>query len=250
VAPNCQYYIAAEALHKKYNSDIIRTGPRELSITNADAVTLVHGPTTKCRKSALYGTTSFIEGYSLLSTRSKQEHRDRRKIWEHAFNAKALRDYEPRVNRHTLTLMEKLKEHAQEPKLRISNWINFYSFDVMGDIAFSRSFGMLAKGEENDIIKNLHASMAPLSYLRQLSWVFAIILRTSVGVKATLNFMAWASKILKERKKVVQLHWCNGACTDLNCRSPRKKGISLIISWTLTKKKYHMTSTLILACLS
>ncbi|KAF2685629.1 cytochrome P450 [Lentithecium fluviatile CBS 122367] len=202
VVPSCQYYIEVEGLHRKYNSDIIRTGPRELSVTNADAIPLIHGPTSKCRKSAWYGGAAFLEGTSLQTTRSKKEHRERRKIWEHAFNAKALREYEPRLNRHALALMEKLKEHAHEPRLRISNWLNFYSFDVMGDVGFSRSFGMVEKGEEDELIKSLHASMAPLSYTNHALWLLGIVLRTSFGVKDLLNFMKWTSKVLNERKKI------------------------------------------------
>jgi len=193
-------------MHKEYKSDIIRTGPRELSVANADAIPLVHGPLTRCSKPVIYSNSGFLEGFSLQSTRSKQDHRERRKIWEHAFNAKALRDYEPRVNRHTFALMAKLKEHAHEPMLRISNWINFYSFDVMGDVGFSRSFGMLEKGEEDDFIKNLHASMAPFSYVSHLGWIMAILLRTSVGMKVMLDFMAWAREMLEERKKVGNLY--------------------------------------------
>jgi cytochrome P450 len=202
VFPNCQYYNEIEALHKKYNSDIIRTGPRELSIANADAIPLIHGPMSRCQKSPFYSATACIEGYSVHSTRSKTDHKQRRKIWDRAFNASAMRDYEPRLNRHALALMEKLKEHAHEPKLRISNWINFYSFDVMGDVAFSRSFGMVEKGEEDEVIKSLHANMAPLSYLAHATWAIGLVLRTGFGAKDMLEFMSWTSQVLRERKKV------------------------------------------------
>lgn len=189
-------------MHKEYKSDIVRTGPRELSVASADAIPLIHGPMTKCTKSVWYSGSYFLEGSSVHTSRSKQDHRERRKIWERAFNAKALREYEPRLNRHAYALIERLKEHANEPSVRISNWINYYSFDVMGDIGFSRSFGMVEKGQEDDQIKKLHQSMAPMSYLTHITWVEAIMLRTGFGAKDILDFMNWGSNVLRERKKV------------------------------------------------
>ncbi|KAF2176885.1 cytochrome P450 [Zopfia rhizophila CBS 207.26] len=200
VLPDFQYYWKVQKLHEKYG-DIVRTGPRELSVATADAVPLIHGIASKCTKGPWYDSAKHIEGSSLHSTRSKQDHKERRRIWDRAFNAKSLREYEPRINRHSFALMQKLKENAHEPSLRISNWVNFYSFDVMGDIGFSRSFGMLAKGEEDYLITSLHKSMAPMSVFGHVGWLMNLILRTAVGAKDIRDFMDWTSKVLRDRKK-------------------------------------------------
>ncbi|KAF2202848.1 cytochrome P450 [Delitschia confertaspora ATCC 74209] len=199
-AKNYQYYRETEKLHAKYG-DYVRTGPRELSITDADAIPFVHGPTSKCRKGAWYNSTTHIEDYSLQTTRDKTDHRDRRRIWDRGFNAKALRDYEPRINRHSRYLMEKLAEHAREPCVKISNWFNFYSFDVMGDIGFDRSFGMLEKGKEDEGIDGVHKSMANMTFFGHVPWLMSLLLRTPVGAKDLRVFMKWVGVVLKERKK-------------------------------------------------
>jgi len=195
-------YNVIEDWHKKYRSDIIRTGPRELSIINADAVPLIHGSLSKCRKTTWYSGAYFIEGASVHSTRDKQEHKERRKVWDRALSAKALREYEPRLNRHARNLIDKLKEHAQEPTVRISSWLSFYSFDVMGDVGFNHHFGMLNKGEEDEIIKLMHQSMAPISIFGHVTWLIGVLLRTSVGAKDLLKFMGWTHDVLKRRKQV------------------------------------------------
>ncbi|KAF2466583.1 cytochrome P450 [Lindgomyces ingoldianus] len=199
VLPDCQYYFQVEKLHEKYG-DIVRTGPRELSIANADAISLIHGPTSRCTKGSWYDNSKAIEGSSLHTTRDKRDHKERRKIWERAFNAKSLREYEPRLNRHGRALIERLREHAAEPALRISNWINFYSFDIMGDVGFSRSFGMMEKGKEDILIEQLHKSMAPVSLLTHVYWPMSLLMRT-VGVEDIMVFMRWTSQVLRERKK-------------------------------------------------
>ncbi|KAF3053402.1 hypothetical protein E8E11_001257 [Didymella keratinophila] len=202
VLPDYQYYKYSEALQKKYQADVIRTGPRELAIYCADAVPLIHGPMSRCRKGPWYNNANHIGGASAHTTRDKQDHKQRRKAWDHAFNAKALREYEPRLNRHALALMTRLKEEAKKPSVRITNWVNFYSFDVMGDIGFSRSFGMIEKGEEDPMIKLLHASMEPLSVFGHFPWMLNLITLTSAGAKPLIEHIEWTAKVLKERKAI------------------------------------------------
>jgi cytochrome P450 family 628 len=43
-------------------------------------------------------------------------------------------------------LMDQLKAFSGKP-FNASLWLNFYSFDVMGDLAFGQSFDMLRSGE-------------------------------------------------------------------------------------------------------
>ncbi|CBX98473.1 hypothetical protein LEMA_P098820.1 [Plenodomus lingam JN3] len=203
VLPHYQYYKWAEKLHEQYKTDVIRTGPREVTVYTADAIKLVHGPNTRCRKGPWYAAAKHVGGASVHTTRDKEEHKQRRKDWDFAFNAKALRDYEPRLDRHALALMTRLQEQASQPIVRLTNWVNFYSFDVMGDVSFSRSFGMMEKGEEADVIKLLHASMEPLSIFGHITWGLNLITRTPFGVKALLEHIEWTAMVLKERKKVV-----------------------------------------------
>lgn len=157
---------------------------------------------SKCRKSVWYSGSFHLEGASLQTTRSQQDHRERRKIWDRAFNAKALRDYEPRLNRHTRILIDQLKEHAKDQSVRISSWIGYFAFDVMGDIGYNRGFGMLEKGQEDEMIALVHKSMAPMSVFGHIPWIFGILLRTSFGTKDLLRFMKLTQEILRERKKV------------------------------------------------
>ncbi|KAJ4300727.1 hypothetical protein N0V90_002815 [Kalmusia sp. IMI 367209] len=213
VIPNFQLYNVIEGFHKKYKSDIIRTGPRELSVASADAVPLIHGPMSKCKKSAWYTGSYHVEGASLHTTRDKQDHRERRKAWDRAFSAKALREYEPRLNRHTRVLIDKLKEQVKEPVVRISSWIGFFAFDVMGDVGFNRSFGMLEKGKDDPMIALLHKSMAPISIFGQIPWTIGIMLRTSFGAKDLLDFIHWTQQVLIERKKITPAE--NDVCSYL-----------------------------------
>lgn len=187
--------------------DVIRTGPREVTVYCADAIPLIHGPTSKCRKpTCIYGVFGEAAGHSLQTTSDKAEHRQRRKIWDRAFNAKALREYEPRLNRHALALMSKLKEQSQHGSVRINDWLNFYSFDVMGDVGFNRSFDMIDNGKEDALIKLLHESTGLLTVFSHVPWALNLVMRTSAGAKPLREHMEWSRKVLEQRMKVQQTH--------------------------------------------
>jgi hypothetical protein len=103
--------------------------------------------------------------------------------------------------------MTQLKEQANKPSVRITDWFNFYSFDVMGDIGFSRSFGMVEKGEEDPMIKLLHASMQPLAIFSHLTWGLALATRTKTGAKPMVEHIEWTREVLKKRVKVGHRTW-------------------------------------------
>jgi tryprostatin B 6-hydroxylase len=58
-----------------------------------------------------------------------------------------LREYEHRVTGFTDDLISQLNAHSGEA-LNASRWMNYYAFDMMGDMAFGKSFDMLKTGEK------------------------------------------------------------------------------------------------------
>jgi cytochrome P450 family 628 len=191
-----------DAYQKFRTALIISKGPRQLSIADVESIPVIHGATSKCTKGTWYSASRNLEGGSSLHlTRDKKDHRERRRVWDNAFNVKSLRDYEPRIHRHTIELINQLR--ARESKsLRASNWFNFYSFDVMGDVGFSRSFDMVSKGKEDKLISDLHASMAPAGLFRNIMWSISLLLRIPGAGNEIKNFISWTHGVLKERQKV------------------------------------------------
>uniref|UniRef100_A0A0C4DIE3 Cytochrome P450 n=1 Tax=Fusarium oxysporum (strain Fo5176) TaxID=660025 RepID=A0A0C4DIE3_FUSOF len=86
----------------------------------------------------------------------------------------ALRDYEPRVTKYTTQLLDRLNE-MQGTTINASNWLNFYSFDVMGDLAFGKSFNMLRDGVNHYFLSSLHDSMKMVGALAHISWIIPIL---------------------------------------------------------------------------
>lgn len=83
-----QYHLDLQDMHQRYG-DFVRTGPREISINRASAVSALYGLQSACTRSPWYSHVSDDwSKTSLNSTRDPNVHRRRRKVWDHAFSTK------------------------------------------------------------------------------------------------------------------------------------------------------------------
>ncbi|KAF9772798.1 hypothetical protein IL306_009483 [Fusarium sp. DS 682] len=150
--------------------------------------------------------------------RDHKEHSNRRKIWDRALSSKcekkplepfisssvnrwkALRDYEARVTKYTTQLLDRLYE-MQGTTINASNWLNFYSFDVMGDLAFGKSFNMLRDGVNHYFLTSLHDSMKMVGALAHISWIIPILKLIPAVSAEDRKFWAWIESQVEERSK-------------------------------------------------
>jgi len=138
---------------------------------------------------------------SLQLCRDRQDHARRRKIWDRGFSSKALRDYEPRVANYTNQLLAHILEHAGKP-MNVTDWFNFYSFDVMGDLAFGKSFGMLEGGVKHYFMSSLHADMTNIGLFSHMLWLFPLFKATPVLNYEHKRFWKFVNAQVEERRKM------------------------------------------------
>jgi hypothetical protein len=87
-AKDTQYYKELASMHNQYG-DIVRTGPREISVLRKSAVPLLYGPKSECLKSTWYGQTgNDPKKTSIHMTRDVNLHRLRRRAWDKCFSIK------------------------------------------------------------------------------------------------------------------------------------------------------------------
>lgn len=84
-----------------------------------------------------------------------------------------------------------------------AEWFHFYSFDVMGDVAFGNSFDMIRNGKPHFAFDLLREGMKPLGVLGPVPWAFCIL--TSIpGLGAGFKiFVSWCAEQVEKRKKVL-----------------------------------------------
>jgi hypothetical protein len=85
---NLRHFQELKKMHEKYG-DFVRVGPREISIMRKEAVNLIFGPRSECRKSSWYGQMgNDPRKVSLNMTRDKALYKLRRRNWDRAMSTK------------------------------------------------------------------------------------------------------------------------------------------------------------------
>ncbi|CEJ93656.1 hypothetical protein VHEMI09232 [[Torrubiella] hemipterigena] len=191
-----QLFKDVQELHRQYG-DIVRIGPSEISIASPEALEKIHSNQSPCVKGPWYNVLYPV--VSLQMVKDRKEHARRRRTWDLGFGAKALRNYEPRVSIYTDQLLKKVQESKDTP-LDMAQWFNFYSFDVMGDLAFGKSFDMLKDGVVHDYMKVVHTNMMAIGAFTHLIWLFPIIKAIPLLNRNNELFQKWLYNHVKERR--------------------------------------------------
>ena len=186
-----------QQLHEKYG-DFIRIGSSDLSITHPNAVSVIYGQNTTCTKTAFYDLTKPM--VSLQTLRVKTLHDQRRRLWSAAFSDKVLRGYEHSIKKYQDILIAQIEAFDGQP-INASKWLNLYTFDVMGDLAFGTSFKMLETSEEHWAIKLLNEGLVPVSWMFP-QWFFKIMTAIPGLTKDWWRFIDYCSQQLDERMRV------------------------------------------------
>ncbi|KAF4341678.1 cytochrome P450 monooxygenase 67 [Fusarium beomiforme] len=191
-------YLEVQKLHQKYGDILIFSGPTEISIASPSSFRVIHATASPVMKSPFYGIAH--PWTNLLAERRKRQHTNRRKAWDRAFTTKALRDYEHRVLKYTKLLTDRIDDMKGKP-FNVSLWINFYTFDIMGDLAFGKSFDMLASGVEHDFFTESHKTQSFMGAFRRLIWFFPLVSAIPILNRSYLTFRAWITKQVETRRK-------------------------------------------------
>jgi len=134
-----------QELHERYG-EVVRFSPNHLSFTNGEAWKEIYNYRsgiphfTKDKKN--YFTP--INGVdNIHSTSDDATHSRQRRLLSHAFSEKALREQEPLIKSYIDLLMKRLHEEVQGPskgKVDLVRWLNWTSFDLIGDLTFGEPF--------------------------------------------------------------------------------------------------------------
>ncbi|KAI1412243.1 cytochrome P450 [Hypoxylon sp. FL1857] len=193
-------YLVLEKLRHQYGP-IIRTGPEELTIIDAAVPLAVDGPGNECTKAVWYDF--LLPEIALNTTRSIKEHNSRRRLWDRSFSTKALAIYEERVVEYAEVLASQIEKLAQQgAPVNVSDWFYWFTFDVMGEFAFARSFGMLRDEKWHFAVRLLRKAMSLLGPFSPVPWIAQIafyITPWMYVVRDWLAMMQWCRDRMGER---------------------------------------------------
>ena len=202
-------------LHDRYGN-FVRVGSSDLSITHPKAVSAIYGQGSKCTKAAFYDLTKPL--VSLQTLRVKALHDQRRRIWSPAFSDKALRGYEERMKKYRNKLIAHFEAFDGQP-VNVSKWFKFYTFDIMGDLAYGKSFKMLETSEEHWAIKLLNEGIEPLSWMCPM-WFFRLMTTIPGLMGDWWRCIGYCSQRLDERMNVSYLYFFRKSHPNIDKAKP------------------------------
>ena len=83
--------------------------------------------------------------------------------------------------------------------------MNYYSFDVMGDLAFGKSFDMLIDKRDNYLLSILHKHMGTFARIGFLTWALPVLVRIPLLNHQNNKFWKFVSDQVSWRLKVMSL---------------------------------------------
>ncbi|KAI8972886.1 high nitrogen upregulated cytochrome P450 monooxygenase 2 [Trametes punicea] len=203
---NGHQHIYIQRLHERYG-DVVRTGPNEVSIRDASAI---HPILTSClpRGPMLIGRFLRTTDLPIVAIISPEEHQERRKPWQRGFSGSALKVYEPMVAERAHQLLQSL-EQRQQGEVDLSEWFDFFSFDVMSDMAYGDGSGLLKEGRKNDFAKLLNDGLPLGTFLSHVPWLGPYVAHVPMAAAKIRDVLAysenWTRRRLERGSKVKDL---------------------------------------------
>lgn len=127
---------------------------------------------------------------SLFSTTDEQYHAAMRKFVSNAFAMSSLIHYEPLVDETTEQFLDQTEAlfSSKNATCDFSEWLQFYAFDVIGEITYSKRHGFVDRGEDVD---------GMIKYLgKMFSYVAPVLMIQLVSFKGSLlTRLDWSNSI-------------------------------------------------------
>lgn len=185
-------------LHDKHGQ-IVRVGPNSLSFSSPEAIKAIYGLNVRLQKvgTCLYpvdhilidGQSAFypvqmqisrgVVLQSLFGTQDQNYHTKLRRTVSNAFSMTSLVQYEPRVNDTIRVFLQRTEElYAKKGKpCNFILWLQYFAFDVITEITYSRRVGFIDNCEDVDGIiawlDRIFDYQAPVSQATlDLSWLY------------------------------------------------------------------------------
>lgn len=156
-------------LHKKYGP-VVRIAPDEVSVASPEAARTLLSAGKRFYKTRFYGVFPPPENPDIFTEYREDVHAQKKKVANVPYSMAAMQQLSPFIDDTIEFLVKRIDEMAvggggggsdsssKEGGARgtgrsvvdLGNWLHWFAFDVLGEVAFSRSFGFLEQGRDVD----------------------------------------------------------------------------------------------------
>ncbi|ROW06900.1 hypothetical protein VMCG_04172 [Cytospora schulzeri] len=147
---------------------VVRFAPDGLSFNSTAAYQAIYGFKANNRKADFYLLFSPPGHPSVFNDTDKEAHAKKRKVLSYAFSDKAMRNMEEYMLQHVRTFCAKI---GTSKAVNVATWTEYLSFDIMGELAFGQTLGMLI-GSSNRYVLDLIVNSAHYCQMSGLGRTF------------------------------------------------------------------------------
>ncbi len=148
---------------------------------------------------------------AVFNTRDETLHKQLKNPIAPMFSLSNTVTYETFVNQVLKTLFCQLDERFVQPQstFDLGNWLQYFAFDVMGTLTFSKTYGFLETGRDvNGMLETIWNYMTDAAPFTQMPWSdtwlrknrFVSVLKGSTG----FSILSVVSKFIEERQQKIQ----------------------------------------------
>ncbi|KAI9924238.1 hypothetical protein MW887_007188 [Aspergillus wentii] len=206
--------------HQQYG-DIARCGPNFLSVNTRSGMATIYATGANVRKDDGYMVMSAsLHAPNTISSIDKQAHAFKRRILSQVFTASALKGVEDRILLHTRRLCDMLYNDTADsiisdsPVDSKSSWgptkdmaalSDYVAFDVISDLCYGKSFGMLESDRYRSITKitTMLSRRNAVCFVQSKLWRYKLDRVFFASLLSPIkDFGAWIRQQAKARTKL------------------------------------------------
>jgi cytochrome P450 len=138
------------ALHKKYGP-VVRIAPNELSFSSPEAALAVFQVGKGFHKTDFYGVFPPPENPDIFTETRESVHGIKKRYAATPYSMATMQQSTDRIEETEQLLIRKLDQFADGYQVAdLGDYLHFFAFDVLGEVAFSSKFGFLEAGVDVD----------------------------------------------------------------------------------------------------
>ncbi|EXJ79480.1 hypothetical protein A1O1_08744 [Capronia coronata CBS 617.96] len=174
---------------------LVRLGPNAISVSDPGAVHIIYALNSGFVKSGFYPVQQTIAKgrrlYTLFTSTDEKFHARLRRAVSSAYSMSTLVQFEPLVDSTTSAFLDRLQQgFADKPGpsgvCDFGTWLQYYAFDVIGELTYSQRLGFVERGEDVDnIIGNLERLLNYVSVIGQIPALDKLFLKNPLILMAS-----------------------------------------------------------------
>ncbi|PYI08872.1 cytochrome P450 family protein [Aspergillus sclerotiicarbonarius CBS 121057] len=140
------------------------------SVADPTAFREIYKAGGKFIKSASYNVPHGSHAFDIFRQRDEKIHSQQRKLVARAYSMNSMVHLEPNVNPVIMSMVQKLG--GMSGIINLGDFLQFFAFDVIGAVSFSRPFGYVDAGDDQGVFARIRRSFRSMSWLMAVRWFY------------------------------------------------------------------------------